>query len=80
MLEEAGIPPVSYRTLKRRLPLYSDQEWRERPSAACAQQTSLGPATSVLYDVTTLYFETDAGDGFRIRQTLEAIKTRVTAH
>jgi transposase len=25
----------------------------------------LGPATLVLYDVTTLYFETDEGDGFR---------------
>ena len=25
----------------------------------------LGPATLVLYDVSTLYFETDAGDGFR---------------
>ena len=25
----------------------------------------LGPASLVLYDVTTLYFETDAGDGFR---------------
>ena len=25
----------------------------------------LGPAALVLYDVTTLYFETDTGDGFR---------------
>lgn len=25
----------------------------------------LGPASLVLYDVTTLHFETDAGDGFR---------------
>jgi transposase len=25
----------------------------------------LGPATLVLYDVTTLYFEIDEGDGFR---------------
>jgi hypothetical protein len=25
----------------------------------------LGPASLVLYDVSTLYFETDAGDGFR---------------
>jgi hypothetical protein len=24
-----------------------------------------GPASLVLYDVSTLYFETDAGDGFR---------------
>jgi hypothetical protein len=27
----------------------------------------LGPASLVLYDVTTLHFETDAGDGFRER-------------
>ena len=26
---------------------------------------ALGPATLVLYDVSTLYFETDQGDGFR---------------
>ena len=26
---------------------------------------SLGPATLLLYDVTTLYFETDTADGFR---------------
>ncbi|GIJ35314.1 hypothetical protein Vse01_44620 [Micromonospora sediminimaris] len=25
----------------------------------------MGPASLVLYDVSTLYFETDAGDGFR---------------
>ncbi len=33
--------------------------------AACAAHVGLGPATLVLYDVTTLYFETDEGDGFR---------------
>ncbi|MGH9258758.1 MAG: IS1634 family transposase, partial [Acidimicrobiales bacterium] len=32
---------------------------------ACADHVGLGPATLLLYDVTTLYFETDAGDGFR---------------
>ena len=26
---------------------------------------ALGPASLVLYDVSTLYFETDQGDGFR---------------
>jgi hypothetical protein len=26
---------------------------------------NLGPASLVLFDVSTLYFETDAGDGFR---------------
>ena len=34
-------------------------------AAACAAHAALGPASLVLYDVTTLYFETDQGDGFR---------------
>src|SRR5262245_3413904 len=32
---------------------------------SCAAQAWLGPASLVLYDVSTLYFETDVGDGFR---------------
>jgi Transposase DDE domain len=39
--------------------------WRARLARACAEHVSLGPATLLLYDVTTLYFETDSGDGFR---------------
>ena len=39
--------------------------WRQRLSAACAAHARLGPASLVLYDVSTLYFETDRGDGFR---------------
>ena len=34
-------------------------------AAACAGHAGLGPASLVLYDGSTLYFETDAGDGFR---------------
>ena len=52
-------------TLKRRLPAYAQEEWRQRLSAACAAHARLGPASLVLYDVSTLYFETDQGDGFR---------------
>jgi Transposase DDE domain len=65
VLEEAGAEAVSYRTLKRRLPEYAGQAWRQRLSAACAGHAGLGPASLVLYDVSTLYFETDSGDGFR---------------
>jgi hypothetical protein len=39
--------------------------WRARLARACAEHVRLGPATLLLYDVTTLYFETDQGDGFR---------------
>jgi hypothetical protein len=38
---------------------------RQAVSAACARHARLGPASLVLYDVSTLYFETDTGDGFR---------------
>jgi hypothetical protein len=65
VLEEAGVVPPSYATLKRRLPAYAKAPWRQKLSAACAAHARLGPASLVLYDVSTLYFETDAGDGFR---------------
>jgi hypothetical protein len=65
VLEEAGAAPASYRTITRRLRAYATQSWRQKVSAACAAHARLGPASLVLYDVSTLYFETDAGDGFR---------------
>jgi hypothetical protein len=34
VLEEAGITPASYRTLKRRLPVYAEGSWRQQLSAA----------------------------------------------
>jgi hypothetical protein len=65
VLDEAGVASASYPTINRRLPVYAKVAWRSKLSAACARQTALGPASLVLYDVSTLYFETDAGDGFR---------------
>ena len=65
VLEEAGLAGPSYATLKRRLPVYAKQAWRQKISAACAAHAGLGRASLVLYDVSTLYFETDEGDGFR---------------
>lgn len=65
VLEEAGVAPGSYRTLKRRLPVYAQEAWRQGLSEACAAHARLGPASLVLYDVSTLYFEADRGDGFR---------------
>ncbi len=40
------------------------ESWRQELAAACAAHARLGPASLVLYDVSTLYFETDAGNGF----------------
>lgn len=65
VLAETGVPAASYRTVKRRLPLIAKPTVRQALSAACAAHAGLGPASLVLFDVTTLYFETDTGDGFR---------------
>jgi hypothetical protein len=72
VLAEAGVESVSYRTLTRRLPRYGKPLWRKDISAACAAHAALGPASLVLYDVSTLYFETDAGDGFRCSDSAPA--------
>jgi Transposase DDE domain len=65
VLEEIGIVAPSYPTINRRLPVFASVEWRQQLARACAAHVGLGPATLVIYDVTTLYFETDQGDGFR---------------
>ena len=65
VLDEAGLASPSHATLKRRLPAYAKEAWRRKISAACAAHAGLGRASLVLYDVSTLYFETDAADGFR---------------
>ena len=65
VLQEAGAAAASYRTVLRRRPAYAKEVFRQELSAACAAYARLGPASLVLYDVSTLYFETDAGDGFR---------------
>jgi len=65
VLAEAGLSPASYATVKRRLPVFATETWREKLAAACAAHAALGPASLVLYDVSTLYFETHEGDGFR---------------
>lgn len=65
VLAEVGIAGPSCPTLKRRLKAYAAEGWREGLAVACARHARLGPASLVLYDVTTLYFETHEGDGFR---------------
>jgi len=65
VIEETGVAPVSYPTLNRRLSVFAKPGFRQGLSTACSSQARLGPASLVLYDVTTLHFETDSGDGFR---------------
>src|SRR5690606_18025491 len=62
VIEETGLAPVSYATLKRRLARYAKPGFRQKLAAACAARADLGPKALVLYDVSTLYFETDEGD------------------
>jgi hypothetical protein len=65
VLSEVGVDAVSYPTLNRHLRDFAAEGFRRKLAAACAAHAKLGPASLVLYDVSTLYFETDAGDGFR---------------
>ena len=65
VLDETGVAGPSYPTLNRRLPVYAKTKFQQALSTACAAHAALGPAALVLYDVSTLHFEADAGDGFR---------------
>ena len=66
VLAETGVAAASYPTLNRRLPVFAKPTFRQALSA-CMRSARRGWVRPrlVLYDVTTLYFETDAGDGFR---------------
>jgi hypothetical protein len=50
VLEEIGIQPCSYPTLKRRLPVYARPSWRQALAAACAAPAGLSAASLVLFD------------------------------
>ena len=65
VLTETGVAAASYRTVRRRLPVIAKAAIRQALSAACARHAGLGPTSLVLFDVSTLYFETDTGDGLR---------------
>jgi hypothetical protein len=65
VLDETGVAGPSYPTLNRRLPVYAKPVFRQALSTVCAKHAALGPASLVLYDVSTPHFETHAGDGFR---------------
>ena len=52
VLGEAGVPPVPYRTVTRRLRAFAEDSWRQQISAACAAHAGLCPASLVLQDAT----------------------------
>jgi hypothetical protein len=57
VLDEVGIAAPSYARINRRLRGYATDRWRQQLAATCAAHVGLGPATLVLYGLTTLYFE-----------------------
>jgi hypothetical protein len=54
VLSEVGVQAASYATVKRRLPVYAQPSWRQSLAAASARHARLGPASLVLFDVSTL--------------------------
>uniref|UniRef100_UPI00358DC2DE IS1634 family transposase n=1 Tax=Corynebacterium cystitidis TaxID=35757 RepID=UPI00358DC2DE len=64
-LAEVGVQSVSYATIKRHLPTYATESYRTPITQALARYSGIGPGVLVLYDVTTLYFETEAPDDLR---------------
>lgn len=65
VLGEVGVDAVSYATIKRRLPVFATDTFRDDLARVLASNAELAPAALVLYDVTTLYYEAHKGDGFR---------------
>lgn len=64
-LAEVGVACASYRTIQRRLPVYATTTFRDQVTKALATHAGIGPGVMVLYDVTTLYFETGNDDDLR---------------
>ncbi|MCJ7858967.1 hypothetical protein MUN33_09635 [Corynebacterium sp. LD5P10] len=56
VLAEAGAESASYSTIKRRLPRYATEQFRDAVTSVCADHARIGPSSLVLYDVTTLYW------------------------
>jgi hypothetical protein len=65
VLEELGVAAPSYSTIQRRLRECVEGGWRGRLEDACAAHARVSHLRFCLYDVTTLYWETHEGDGFR---------------
>ena len=65
-LAEVGLASASYSTIKRHLQIYATEEFHAALTGALAREAGVRPGVVILYDVTTLYFETDKADDFRI--------------
>jgi DDE family transposase len=67
VLEEIGVPCPSLRTLFRALQRAQERDYRGRLAGACLAHSvrSGGPAGFVMYDCTTLHFESEDEDALR---------------
>ena len=68
VLAELGLPAPSLRTIFRALGRCIERDYRDTLATAClaySASTATGKAALVLYDCTTLYFETDTEDDLR---------------
>jgi hypothetical protein len=65
VLGELGVAAPSYSTIQRRLRECVESGWRGALEDACAAHADVSGLRFCLYDVTTLYWETHEGDGFR---------------
>ena len=65
VLEEAGVAAASLPDRHAAAARLCEGSLAAEAVRCVAAHARLGPASLVLYDVSTLYFETDAGDGFR---------------
>ncbi|GAA1780043.1 hypothetical protein GCM10009811_01680 [Nostocoides veronense] len=67
VLADIGVPAPSLRTIFRALGRTIGRDYRDRLARACLAHSARtsGPAALVLYDCTTLYFETDTEDDLR---------------
>jgi hypothetical protein len=66
VLKELGVPGPSYRTVENCLDRCQQRGYRAAFEVACARHVDLSTLRLCLYDVTTLYWETDRADEFRI--------------
>ena len=67
VLADIGVPAPALRTIFRALGRTIGRDYRDRLARACLAHSARtsGPAALVLYDCTTLYFETDTEDDLR---------------
>lgn len=66
ILDELGLKPPSNTSIHRCLDRAVESEYREALSAACVTFRGVEQLTLVLYDVTTLFFQVEKEDDYRI--------------